>query len=80
MLLNNLNASATLETSIGNSAVSVAFETDDEDKILKILRDGKVDLNKYPFRLQVKLCLACVLDEITLELSRRFRNSKTPNL
>ena len=49
MLLNNLNASATLETSIGNSAVSVAFETDDEDKILKILRDGKVGVNKYPF-------------------------------
>ena len=49
VLLNNLNASATLETSIGNSAVSVAFETDDEDKILKILRDGKVDVNKYPF-------------------------------
>ena len=48
-LMNNLNASATLETSIGDSAVSVAFDSDDEDKILKVLRDGKVDVNKYPF-------------------------------
>ena len=48
-LLNNLNASAILETSSGDSPVTVAFETDDEDKILKVLRDGKVDVNKYPF-------------------------------
>ena len=48
-LMNNLNASATLETSVGDSAVSVAFDSDDEDKILKVLRDGKVDVNKYPF-------------------------------
>jgi len=48
-LLNEINASATIETSLGDSAITVAFEADDEDKILKILRDGKVDVTKNPF-------------------------------
>ena len=79
-LMNNLNASATLETSAGDSAVSVAFDSDDEDKILKVLRDGKVDVNKYPFTTAERPCSARAPDETALKLSRRFLNSKTQNL